>query len=629
LANSPHQPQSSLPKTPSDLKKLSVEELRHYAQDLRQKILTTCMTNGGHLGASLGAVELAIALHYVFESPRDSLVWDVGHQAYAHKLITGRYDEFSTLRKFGGISGFLSREESEHDAFGAGHSSTSLSAALAMAWANGQGAKPEKSGNSARPEQDGKSTRSELTEKSAFPEQNSPWSVAIIGDGAITAGLSFEALNNMRAKAMGPLLVVLNDNQMSISPNVGAMPTILSGANAQEFFRLFGFDYVGPIDGHDLSTLLGTLKSIRDNPTGNPIVLHAFTQKGKGYAPAEENPESFHGVSPIAAAKVGDSPAPPKQKSYSEAFGEALCKLAEKDPRIVAVTAAMSEGTGLVEFSRKFPSRFFDVGIAEPHAVTFAAGLAAKGYRPVVAIYSTFLQRALDSVIHDVALQKLGVTFALDRAGLVGADGPTHHGMFDLVYMGMIPEMRIYAPAALSDLESALEASISGSGAGDGPAAIRFPRGSGPQNWPMAPEQGLRFIKKSEKISGIIVALGAATSRAVQAVQALKSPNNSEDLSIISVFQAKPIPQELIQYLNQNKDVPLVVIEDGVNAGGFGEKLYAELQARASTPVFMGYADHFVPHGSPSELETREQISAKALEEKFRSIFSAIFKSVS
>jgi 1-deoxy-D-xylulose-5-phosphate synthase len=546
------------------------------------------MTNGGHLGASLGAVDLAIALHYVFESPRDSLVWDVGHQAYAHKLITGRYDVFSTLRKFGGISGFLSREESEHDAFGAGHSSTSLSAALAIAWANGQGA------------------------KSTLPDQSSPWSVAIIGDGAITAGLSFEALNNMRAKAMGPLLVVLNDNQMSISPNVGAVPTILSGANAQEFFRLFGFDYVGPVDGHDIPTLIKTLKSIRENPTGNPIVLHTLTQKGKGYAPAEENPESFHGVSPLAA-KVGDSPAPPKQKSYSEAFGEALCKLAEKDPRIVAITAAMSEGTGLVEFSKKFPSRFFDVGIAEPHAVTFAAGLAAKGYRPVVAIYSTFLQRALDAVIHDVALQKLGVTFALDRAGLVGADGPTHHGMFDLVYMGMIPEMRIYAPTALSDLESALEASISGVG----PAAVRFPRGSGPQNWPAAQEHGLRFLKKPSKSRGIVVALGAATSRASQAAQALKS----EELSVVSVFQAKPIPQELIHYLNQNKDVPLAIVEDGVTTGGFGERLYAELLPRISKPVLMGYADHFVPHGSPSDLENLEKISAQALEEKFRSIF--------
>jgi 1-deoxy-D-xylulose-5-phosphate synthase len=578
----------NLPQSPSDLKKLSVEELGQYAQDLRQKILTTCLSNGGHLGASLGAADLAIALHYVFESPRDSLVWDVGHQAYAHKLITGRYDAFSTLRKFGGISGFLSREESEHDAFGAGHSSTSLSAALAIAWANGQGA------------------------KSTLQNQNTPWSVAIIGDGAITAGLSFEALNNMRAKAMGPLLVVLNDNQMSISPNVGAVPTILSGANAQEFFRLFGFDYVGPVDGHDLSTLIRTLKSIRENPTGNPIVLHALTQKGKGYAPAEENPESFHGVSPLAA-KVGDSPAPPKQKSYSEAFGEALCKLAEKDPRVVAITAAMSEGTGLVEFSKKFPSRFFDVGIAEPHAVTFAAGLAAKGYRPVVAIYSTFLQRALDSVIHDVALQKLGVTFALDRAGLVGADGPTHHGMFDLVYMGMIPEMRIYAPTSLSDLESALEASI----AGTGPAAVRFPRGSGPQSWPVAQEHGLRFLKKPEKSHGIVVSLGAATSRVSQAAQALKS----EELSIVSVFQAKPIPQELIQYLNQNKDVPLVVVEDGVTAGGFGQRLYAELFPRTSKPVLMGYADHFVPHGSPSDLENLEQISPKALEEKFRSIF--------
>ena len=589
MATSPNHPHSHLPKTPGELKKLSVEELQHYAQDLRQKILSTCIANGGHLGASLGAVELAIALHYVFESPKDALVWDVGHQAYAHKLITGRLDRFSTLRKLGGISGFLSREESEHDAFGAGHSSTSLSAALAIAWANGQQA------------------------KSTLPDAKAPWSVAIIGDGAITAGLSFEAMNNMRAKAIGPLLVVLNDNQMSISPNVGAVPTILSGTNAQEFFRLFGFDYIGPIDGHDLPTLLGTLQSIRENPTGNPIVLHAYTQKGKGYGPAEENPESFHGVSPLAAAKVGDSPAPPKQKSYSEAFGEALCKLAEEDPRIVAVTAAMSEGTGLVEFSRRFPTRFFDVGIAEPHAVTFAAGLATRGYRPVVAIYSTFLQRALDSVIHDVALQKLGVIFALDRAGLVGADGPTHHGMFDLAYMGMIPEMKVFAPSALSDLDLSLREAL----AQDGPAAIRFPRGSGPATWPVPAEHGFRFLKKADKPRGIVVALGATAARAFKA--------DATDFSVLAVTQAKPLPKELLSYLNQNAEVPLFILEDGVVSGGFGEKLYAELTPRKSKPFFVGYADHFVPHGTPAELEELEHISVGALEERFRAIFTPGF----
>ena len=300
MPNTSNPSQSRLPNSPNELKKLSVDDLRHYAQDLRQKILTTCLTNGGHLGASLGAVELAIALHYVFESPRDSLVWDVGHQAYAHKLITGRMDRFSTLRKLGGISGFLSREESEHDAFGAGHSSTSLSAALAIAWANEQSVK------SNLPGQGPSHVPSHVNDQSA------PWSVAIIGDGAITAGLSFEALNNLRAKPIGPLLVVLNDNQMSISPNVGAVPTILSGANGQDFFRLFGFDYIGPVDGHELQTLIGTLQSIKENATGNPIVLHVYTQKGKGYAPAEENPESFHGVSPLSA-KVGDSPARPSR----------------------------------------------------------------------------------------------------------------------------------------------------------------------------------------------------------------------------------------------------------------------------------------------------------------------------
>lgn len=560
-------------QSPRDLKKLQLNELLRYAEDLRQQILTTSLTNGGHLGASLGTVELAIALHFVFESPQDSLVWDVGHQAYAHKLITGRANRFSTLRKKGGISGFLSREESEHDAFGAGHSSTSISAALAMAWANGQ-------------------------------KENPPWSVAVIGDGAITAGLSFEALNNVRAKPIGPFVVVLNDNQMSISANVGAVTSILAGENAKDFFSLFGFDYIGPVDGHDLSSLIGILQKIKHDKNANPIVLHTFTQKGKGYAPAEENPENFHGVSPLKA-KVADAPAAPKQKSFSEAFGEALCKLAEKDPKIVAITAAMPEGTGLIEFSKRYPDRFFDVGIAEPHAVTFAAGLATKGFKPVVAIYSTFMQRALDQIIHDVALQNLNVVFALDRAGLVGADGPTHHGSFDIPYLGMIPNMKLHTPAALSDIETLLAAAL----VTGGPTAIRYPRGSGETSIAQRLVDGVRQIQKPSEPKSIIVALGSSISRVLKAKK--EKTNGS---AILSVTQIKPFSKALLDYLDTHVEANLIILEDGALHGGFGETLCAELRLRKQKPYLMGYGDHFISHGTPAELEEQEMVSASALE---------------
>jgi 1-deoxy-D-xylulose-5-phosphate synthase len=578
----PNTPDKNDPRiqSPEDLKKLTLAELQDYAEDIRQRILNTSLTNGGHLGASLGAVELAIALHYVFESPKDSIVWDVGHQAYAHKLITGRASRFQTLRKKNGLSGFLSRTESEHDVFGAGHSSTSLSAALAIAWAN------------ARKDQ-----------------QELPWSVAVIGDGAITAGLSFEALNNVRAKTIAPFLVVLNDNQMSISANVGAMSSILLGADAKTFFSLFGFDYIGPIDGHDLSTLIGTLDSIKKNTNGNPVVLHTFTQKGKGYAPAEEHPENFHGVGPLQA-KVMDHPAPPKQKSFSDAFGEALCKLAEEDPRVVAITAAMPDGTGLSEFSRRFQDRFFDVGIAEPHAVTFAAGLATQGYRPVVAIYSTFLQRALDEIIHDVALQKLGVIFALDRAGLVGADGPTHHGMFDIAYLTMIPEMTVATPACLSDVEELLRNALKS----DAPFALRYPRGSASAILPEVAVDGLRWHTRSAKPKVIVVALGSSIGRALKAVSSERIKERKDTLTLLSVTEIKPTSNVLTVYLNEHRDAELITIEDGVLHGGFGEALYAELNTRPQKPVFVGYRDHFVTHGSPAELEEQEQLSTAAIE---------------
>ena len=414
----------------SDLKQMGAEELAALCEEIRQEIVAVCLKNGGHLGASLGTVEIAVALHRIFDSPQDKIVWDVGHQAYAHKLITGRAGRFKTLRTYGGLSGFLSREESEHDAFGAGHSSTSLSAALGFAY------------------------------------RSDHWTVAVIGDGGLTAGLSFEALNNVHSpNQFGPFLVVLNDNQMSISENVGGIHQILSQGRAAEYFNLFGFDYVGPIDGHDLPTLLATLNGIHAAKTSRPILLHLMTQKGKGYSPAEARPAYYHGVGPAQPSDVSGKTKPlteaaSPEKSWSDLFCEALIRAAEHDSKIVAITAAMSDGTGLIPFAEKFPERFFDVGIAEPHAATFAAGLAANGWKPVCAIYSTFLQRSFDALIHDIALQNLPVIFAVDRAGLVGADGPTHHGAFDLAYAGLIPGTRIYTPEFGLDLEGALTSAL-------------------------------------------------------------------------------------------------------------------------------------------------------------------------
>jgi 1-deoxy-D-xylulose-5-phosphate synthase len=579
---------SSVVRSPEDLKKLSIDQLRHYAEDVRQMILSACLSNGGHLGASLGPVELAIALHFVFDSPREALVWDVGHQAYAHKLITGRAERFNTLRTFGGVSGFLSRDESEHDAFGAGHSSTSLSAALAIAWTKARG-----------------------DQKINHPQD---WTVAVIGDGGLTAGIAFEALNNVRTKAMGPLLVVLNDNQMSISPNVGAVPSILSSGQGEEFFSLFGFDYAGPIDGHNLEELIGVLQGVKKSTTGNPILLHVLTQKGKGYAPAEENPGVFHGIGPLVE-KVADRPVAPKQRSFSEAFGKAACEAAE-NPKVVAISAAMPEGTGLADFSRKFPDRFFDVGIAEPHAVTFAAGLATQGYRPIVAIYSTFLQRALDSVIHDVAIQRLPVVFAIDRAGIVGADGPTHHGVFDLAYLGMIPGLRIFAPATLEDVSTCLKEAL----VTPGPSAIRYPRGSAPESYPVPLESGVRCHLAHEKPEVILISVGSATQRMEKAVKALG--DLSKKCAWVSVVEVKPLPKSVMQYLEAHPGAKVFCLEDGVIHGGFGQQICAGRSGPGGNVELAGYGDHFITHGAPAKLEELENISPAALEARIRGLLT-------
>lgn len=568
--------------SPTTLKSMQLGELRSLAEDIRQAIVSTCLRNGGHLGASLGAVELAMALHYVFDSPREPIVWDVGHQAYAHKLLTGRWGRFHTLRQDGGVSGFLSRDESEHDVFGAGHSSTALSAALGMAVA--------RSGSR-------------------------DWSVAVVGDGGLTAGVAAEAVNNARIPGAGPLLLVLNDNQMSISKNVGTLAQIFCSGRTAELFELFGFDHVGPVDGHDLGTLIGTLQGIRDGGGERPVILHVLTQKGKGYGPAEESPAVFHGVSPVQEKVPGAVPAP-KRKSYSEAFGEALVALAERDPKIVAITAAMPEGTGLTEFARRFPERFFDVGIAEPHAVTFAAGLATQGLKPVVAIYSTFLQRGLDAIIHDVALQRLGVTFAIDRAGLVGADGPTHHGMFDLAYLGMIPHLTVSAPACLGDLGRELESAL----AAGRPWAIRYPRGSGPDELESMPDaEGLRWHRQAERNRGprvVAIALGAATSRLLAAARSVDPDGTS--ISVASLVRAKPVCSSLVRALRALPAAHLLTVEDGVLRGGFGQSLAASLGRRSGILESAGYPDEFLPHGSPGTLEDQAGVSAQSIAARLR-----------
>jgi 1-deoxy-D-xylulose-5-phosphate synthase len=559
---------------PADLKQMGAEDLTALCEEIRQEIVAICLKNGGHLGASLGTVEIAVALHRIFESPKDKIVWDVGHQAYAHKLITGRANQFGTLRTRGGLSGFLSREESPHDAFGAGHSSTALSAALGFAY------------------------------------RSDEWTVAVVGDGGLTAGVAFEALNNFQSpNPFGPMLVILNDNQMSISENVGGIHQILSKGQGAEYFQLFGFDYVGPLNGHDLPTLLATLNGIRSVKPTRPILLHLLTQKGKGYSPAEARPAFYHGVGPAQPSDVsGKTKAPterataPAEKNWSDVFCAALIQAAEKDPRIVAITAAMSDGTGLLPFASRFPDRFFDVGIAESHAATFAAGLAANGWKPVCAIYSTFLQRSFDAIIHDIALQNLPVVFAVDRAGLVGADGPTHHGVFDLAYAGIVPGTRIYTPEIGTDLEGALGAAF----AGKGPAFVRYPRGKAAGGTDLLYSEfrasyGAQAKKSAAEIK-VLVTFGPIGVRVRKIIQGLP-PTVQAKLVHFSVIEAKPMPAEIRAFLRSNiaRIREAIFFEDGVRRGSLSTELASEV-AGLRTRYFT-YPDEFIAHGEVSELE--------------------------
>jgi 1-deoxy-D-xylulose-5-phosphate synthase len=559
-------------KTPDDLRQLPESQLRQVADELRTETISAVSVTGGHLGAGLGVVELTVALHYVFDTPRDRLIWDVGHQAYPHKILTGRRDRIRTLRQADGLSGFTKRQESEYDPFGAAHSSTSISAGLGMAVAR---------------DLEGKHNNV----------------IAVIGDGAMSAGMAYEAMNNAGAMH-SRLIVILNDNDMSIAPPTGAMSSYLArlvsggtyrglretakqlakklpkfiyekAQRAEEFARGFwtggtmfeelGFYYVGPIDGHNLDHLLPILKNVRDSETG-PILVHVVTKKGKGYAPAEAAPDKYHGVVTFDVVTGAQTKAKANAPAYTKVFGESLIKEARKDDKIVAVTAAMPTGTGIDLFGKDFPTRTFDVGIAEQHAVTFAAGMATEGYKPFCAIYSTFLQRAYDQVVHDVAIQNLPVRFALDRAGLVGADGATHAGSFDVAYLGCLPNMVVMAA---SD-EAELVHMVATAAAYDaGPIAFRYPRGEGvgvdmpEQGVPLAIGKG-RIVKEGSRIA--LLSLGTRLAEALKAAEELEARGLST--TVADARFAKPLDEEMILRLARDHEV-LITMEEG-SIGGFG-----------------------------------------------------------
>jgi 1-deoxy-D-xylulose-5-phosphate synthase len=582
--------------TPADLRRLPVAKLSALATELRQFLIHSVSTRGGHFAAGLGTVELTIALHYVYDTPNDRLVWDVGHQAYPHKVLTGRADRLHTIKQDGGLAPFPSRAESEYDTFGVGHSSTSISAALGMAVAASQ---------------QGQDRRA----------------VAIIGDGAMTAGLAFEALNNAGSLPTD-LLVVLNDNDMSISENVGAlsnqfaralsgrvyahlreggkkvlqqMPTVWELARRSEehlkgmvlpgtLFEELGFNYIGPVDGHDLKALVSTLRNVRK--LRGPQLLHVVTRKGKGYAPAEADPIKWHGPGPFDPASGTIFKEKSSGPTYSQVFGQWLCDMAARDPRIIGITPAMREGSGLVEFSKRFPERYFDVAIAEQHAVTFAAGLAAEGMKPVVAIYSTFLQRAYDQLIHDVALQNLPVVFAVDRAGLVGSDGATHQGSYDLTFLRCIPNTVIMVPADENECRQMLYTASTLSS----PAIVRYPRGSGPGVAPVAEMTALPVGKaqlRREGASGLaLLAFGPMVAPAAQIAERL-------DATLVNMRYVKPIDEHLILSIAARHRA-LVTLEENATQGGAGSAVAEILTAEGlQVPLLhLGIPDRFIEHGS-------------------------------
>ena len=608
-------------QTPEDLRRLDEDQLRQFADELRQETIDAVSVTGGHLGAGLGVVELTVALHYVFDTPRDRVVWDVGHQAYPHKILTGRRDRIRTLRQGGGLSGFTKRAESEYDPFGAAHSSTSISAGLGMAVARDL-------------------------------DRRDNHVIAVIGDGAMSAGMAYEAMNN--AGAMDSrLIVILNDNDMSIAPPVGALSgylaRLISGRTymslrdigkqlahkmpkglekkalrVEEYARGFrtggtmfeelGFYYVGPIDGHNLDHLLPVLKNVRDAEQG-PILVHVVTQKGKGYAPAENSADKYHGVVKFDVVTGVQAKAKSNAPAYTKVFAESLIKEARKDDKIVAITAAMPSGTGLDLFGKEFPNRTFDVGIAEQHAVTFAAGLAAEGYKPFAAIYSTFLQRAYDQVVHDVAIQSLPVRFAMDRAGLVGADGPTHAGSFDVAYLGCLPGFVVMAAADEAELVHMVATQVA---IDDRPSALRYPRGEGvgvdmpAEGVPLEIGKG-RIVREGNKVA--LLSLGTRLAECLKAADELAQLGLST--TVADARFAKPLDTELILRLAREHEV-LVTIEEGA-IGGFGAHVLQTLAEeglldRGGLKVrTMVLPDVFIDQDSPNAMYAQAGLDAKGI----------------
>lgn len=614
--------------SPADLKRLSIKELEALAEEIRRVIIQTTACTGGHVAPNLGVVELTLALHYVFDAPTDRIVWDVGHQCYTHKLVTGRRDRFHTLRQWQGISGFPKREESRYDAFGAGHASTSISAALGMASAKHLKGCPSRI-------------------------------IAVIGDGSMTGGMAFEALNH--AGDLGrDLIVVLNDNEMSISPNVGALSSFLSrklssrtvmslkreventlkaipgvGSNIVQLlkkseesfltfftpgmlFQALRFQYIGPIKGHRLDRLIETFETAKS--LKGPVLIHVGTVKGKGYEPAECDPARFHGIG-CFDPKTGET-RKENVPSYTAVFGRCLTELAEKDPRIVAITAAMPQGTGLDVFAQVYPKRFFDVGIAEQHAVTFAAGLAAEGYRPVVAVYSTFLQRAYDQIVHDVCLQKLPVIFAMDRGGLVGEDGPTHHGVFDLAYLRHIPNMVVMAPKDENELRHMLKTAV----LHQGPIALRYPRGQG-VGVPLEAELHslpigvAELLREGDDVT--LVAVGAMVMEALAAAEILA--REGIEATVINARFVKPLDVHLIGQW-ASKTPLLVTVEENVRQGGFGSAVLEALNEEGLLPrsvLRLGIPDAFIPHGHLKRLRRELGLDAEGIAHSVRHALAA------
>ena len=609
---------------PADLRRLDRRQLKPLADELRAYVLDSVSQTGGHLSSNLGTVELTIALHYVFDTPDDRIVWDVGHQTYPHKILTGRRDRMATLRQRGGISGFPRRSESEYDTFGTAHSSTSISAALGMA----------------------------IGSKLAGDDR---FAIAVIGDGAMTAGMAFEAMNNAGVCDDVPLLVILNDNDMSISPPVGALnrhlarlmsgrfyaaaragvervlrvaPPMLELARKLEehakgmvvpatLFEEFGFNYIGPIDGHDLDSLIPTLQNIRE--LRGPQFLHVVTKKGQGYKLAEADPVLYHGPGKFNPAEGIKPSTTPSKKTYTQVFGEWLCDAAELDSRVVGITPAMREGSGMVEFEKRFPDRYYDVGIAEQHAVTFAGGLATEGMKPVVAIYSTFLQRAYDQLIHDVALQNLPVVFAIDRAGLVGADGATHAGAYDLAFLRCIPNMTVMTPADENECRQMLYTALQQ----PNPTAVRYPRGAGTgvatvkQMTEIPVGRGeIRRQSTAPKGSRIaILAFGTMVAPALAAAEAL-------DATVANMRFVKPIDAELLRELAQTHDA-FVTVEEGCVMGGAGSACVESLLADGVVlPVLqLGLPDSFIDHGDPAKLLAECGLDGAGIEKSIRARF--------